>query len=137
MYFYKIYYIVSAFLTGFLLNFVAIYYNTMNTIPFTTMLKLFSLWLFLSVPLCLVGTIYGRSRTSSTDIPCKVNALPRPIPNKHCLVKPKSIIIISGILPFIAISIEIFFIFSAFWSYKFYFVYGFMLLVFSIFYYIL
>lgn len=37
-----------------------------------------------------------------------------------------------GILPFGAIFIEMYFVFTAFWNYKFYYVYGFMLLAFII-----
>jgi transmembrane 9 superfamily protein 3 len=38
----------------------------------------------------------------------------------------------AGILPFGSIFIEMYFLFTAFWSYKFYYVYGFMLLVYTI-----
>lgn len=79
----------TCFLVGFLLNFIAIYYDTMNTIPFATMIKLFMLWLFGYIPLVTVGTIFGRSWSGFVDIPCKVNAIPRPIPQKNCLVRPK------------------------------------------------
>ncbi len=39
---------------------------------------------------------------------------------------------LSGILPFGSIFIEMYFMFSSFWNYKFYYVYGFLLLVFVI-----
>jgi len=41
-------------------------------------------------------------------------------------------IMLTGILPFGSIFIEMYFIFASFWNYKFYYVYGFMLLVFLI-----
>lgn len=39
---------------------------------------------------------------------------------------------VAGVLPFGSIFIEMYFIFTSFWNYKFYYVYGFMLLVFII-----
>jgi transmembrane 9 superfamily protein 3 len=38
----------------------------------------------------------------------------------------------AGLLPFGSIFIETYFIFTSFWNYKFYYVYGFMLIVFVI-----
>lgn len=48
------------------------------------------------------------------------------------MVTPAFIIPVSGILPFGSIFIEMYFVFTSFWSYKFYYVYGFMLLVYFI-----
>ena len=39
---------------------------------------------------------------------------------------------LSGLLPFGSIFIEMYFVFTSFWNYKFYYVYGFMLLVYII-----
>merc|ERR1719198_1310220 len=47
-------------------------------------------------------------------------------------MSPLVIIAASGILPFGSIFIEMYFIFTSFWNYKFYFVFGFMLLVYVI-----
>jgi transmembrane 9 superfamily protein 3 len=42
------------------------------------------------------------------------------------------ITLLGGVLPFGSIFIEMYFIFTSFWAYKIYYVYGFMLLVFLI-----
>jgi len=47
-------------------------------------------------------------------------------------MEPSVIILLGGILPFGSIFIEMYFIFTSFWAYKIYYVYGFMLLVFLI-----
>merc|ERR1711983_320318 len=47
-------------------------------------------------------------------------------------MEPLVIIPMGGILPFGSIFIEMYFIFTSFWAYKIYYVYGFMLLVFLI-----
>ena len=56
----------------------------------------------------------------------------RPIPQSSWYADPSFIIPAAGILPFGSIFIEMYFVFTAFWSYKFYYVYGFMLLVYAI-----
>ena len=43
-------------------------------------------------------------------------------------MEPLIIIMLGGILPFGSIFIEMYFIFTSFWAYKIYYVYGFMLL---------
>ena len=58
----------------------------------------------------------------------RVNAVPRPIPEKKWFMEPLIIIMLGGILPFGSIFIEMYFIFTSFWAYKIYYVYGFMLL---------
>ena len=50
----------------------------------------------------------------------------------HRHAEPIVIIALGGILPFISIFIEIYFIFSSFWAYKVYYVYGFLLVIFII-----
>ena len=47
-------------------------------------------------------------------------------------MEPSVIALLGGILPFGSIFIEVYFIFTSFWAYKIYYVYGFMFLVFSI-----
>jgi hypothetical protein len=64
--------------------------------------------------------------------PCCVFSFNRPIPSAPWFVAPAFIIPMSGILPFGSIFIEMYFVFTSFWSYKFYYVYGFMLLVYFI-----
>ena len=59
---------------------------------------------------------------------CRVNAVPRPIPEKKWYMEPWVIVALGGILPFGSIFIEMYFIFTSFWAYKIYYVYGFMLL---------
>ena len=84
--------------------------------------------LFVILPLNLVGTVLGRNLAGSPDHPCRINAVPRPIPEKKWFMEPWVIVALGGILPFGSIFIEMYFIFTSFWAYKIYYVYGFMLL---------
>lgn len=131
--------VVSAFLvpalvcgTAFFINFIAIYYHASRAIPFGTMVAVACICIFIILPLTLVGTVLGRNLSGQLDNPCRVNAVPRPIPEKKWFMEPLVIILLGGILPFGSIFIEMYFIFTSFWAYKIYYVYGFMLLVFLI-----
>lgn len=116
----------------FLINFVAIYYHASRAIPFGTMIAVASICLFVILPLTLVGTVLGRNVCGQPNNPCRVNPVPRPIPEKKWFMEPSVIVFLGGILPFGSIFIEMYFIFTSFWAYKIYYVYGFMLLVFLI-----
>lgn len=117
---------------AFLVNFISIYYGSSRSIPFTVMLSVTAICLFIILPLTAVGTVLGRNISGEPNYPCRTNAVPRPIPEKKWFMEPNVIILASGILPFGSIFIEMYFIFTSFWAYKIYYVYGFMLLVFLI-----
>lgn len=110
-------------------NAVAIYYHASRAIPFTTMLAIVCICAFVILPLNFLGTVLGRNLKGVADIPCRINVVPRPIPDKKWFLEPWFIVIVAGFLPFGSIFIEMYFIFTSFWAYKIYYVYGFMLLV--------
>jgi len=110
-------------------NWVSIYYHASRAIPFTTMLAIVAICCFVVLPLNFLGTILGRNLKGQADIPCRINVVPRPIPDKKWFLEPWFIILVSGFLPFGSIFIEMYFIFTSFWAYKIYYVYGFMFLV--------
>jgi transmembrane 9 superfamily protein 3 len=128
-----------------LLNSVSLMYGTINTIPFMVMFKLFLIWVFISVPLCVLGTILGRHSVGSSTgkghapasllehFPCRVNAIPRPIPDDvPWYGRPSGLIPLAGLLSFGSIFIELYYVLTSLWNYKFYHVYGFLLGVYSI-----
>lgn len=117
---------------AFFINFIAIYYHASRAIPFGTMVAVACICLFVILPLNLVGTVLGRNMAGQPNYPCRVNAVPRPIPEKKWFMEPSIIVLLGGVLPFGSIFIEMYFIFTSFWAYKIYYVYGFMLLVFII-----
>ncbi|KAL7572352.1 hypothetical protein ACA910_021564 [Epithemia clementina (nom. ined.)] len=121
------------------LNLVSLIYGTINTIPFLVIIKLFFIWVFISVPLCVVGTMLGRhggsdpSKSPLEHFPCRVNAIPRPIPDDvPWYGKPAGLIPLAGLLSFGSIFIELYYVLTSLWNYKFYHVYGFLLGVYSI-----
>ncbi|CAA0189450.1 unnamed protein product [Arabidopsis thaliana] len=117
---------------GFLLNTIAIFYGSLAAIPFGTMVVVFVIWGFISFPLALLGTVVGRNWSGAPNNPCRVKTIPRPIPEKKRYLTPSVVSLMGGLLPFGSIFIEMYFVFTSFWNYKVYYVYGFMLLVFVI-----
>jgi len=115
-----------------IINFIAIYYQSSRAIPFGSMLTIFAIWLFIIFPLTLFGSIIGRNFAGNPNNPCRVNLIPRPIPEKPFYYRPPTLILLSGILPFASIMIEVFFLYSSFWAYKIYSVYGVMLIILAV-----
>jgi len=115
-----------------LLDLIAIAYGSTSAFSFYSISLVTLIWAFIACPLVLAGTIFGRSTSTTGDFPCRINSLRRPIPQTSFITSPIIISFLSGIVPFGSIFIEMYFIFTSFWSYKFYYVYGFMLLIFLI-----
>jgi transmembrane 9 superfamily protein 3 len=114
------------------LNAVAAYHDTSNTMHLGAIFKMISVFSFVAFPLVVGGTLLGRHLGGTNDFPCRVNTIPRPIPSGPWYTMPIVVIPLTGVLPFGSIFIEMYFIFTSFWNYKFYYVYGFMMLVYAI-----
>jgi len=114
------------------LNGVALMYNSISMIPLSTLFILILIYVLLSLPLTLLGTIVGRNWNSKADNPCRINPVPHQIPEKKWYLQLYVHVLLGGILPFGSIFIEMYFIFTSLWHYKYYYVYGFMLLVYII-----
>ncbi|KAI3644118.1 hypothetical protein MP228_010282 [Amoeboaphelidium protococcarum] len=112
-----------------IVNFIAIYYHSTKAIPAGTMVAIFCIWAFMVFPLTLLGTIVGKNWTRKFSFPTRVNPIPRPVPERQWYNEPGFLIFVGGILPFGSIFIEVYFVFTSFWTYKVYYVFGFLLLV--------
>ncbi|XP_051130961.1 transmembrane 9 superfamily member 9-like [Andrographis paniculata] len=102
-----------------------------GAVPFGTMFALVLLWFGISVPLVFVGSYVGFRRPVIED-PVKTNKIPRQIPEQTWYMNPIFSILIGGILPFGAVFIELFFILTSIWLHQFYYIFGFLFLVFII-----
>lgn len=122
----------------FALDIISISYGTINSLPPLVIVKLFFLWTFVSVPLAVVGTLLGRHqfggfKKGAEKFPCRVNSIPRPIPEDvPWYGEPKYLIPLAGLLPFGSIFIELYYVLTALWNYKVYHVYGFLFGMFGI-----
>ncbi|KAJ3708042.1 hypothetical protein LUZ61_011747 [Rhynchospora tenuis] len=102
-----------------------------GAVPFTTMFALVLLWFGISVPLVFAGSYIGFKKPAIED-PVKTNKIPRQIPEQAWYMNPLFSILIGGILPFGAVFIELFFILTSIWLHQFYYIFGFLFLVFII-----
>ncbi|MBA0869452.1 hypothetical protein Goshw_028203 [Gossypium schwendimanii] len=102
-----------------------------GAVPFGTMFALVCLWFGISVPLVFVGSYLGFKKPAIED-PVKTNKIPRQILEQAWYMKPIFSILIGGILPFGAVFIELFFILTSIWLNQFYYIFGFLFIVFVI-----
>ncbi|BAF20136.1 transmembrane 9 superfamily member 9 [Oryza sativa Japonica Group] len=123
----------AAFAVFFVLNALIWGERSSGAVPFTTMTALVLLWFGISVPLVFVGSYLGFKRPAATeDYPVRTNKIPRPIPEQPWYMNPAMSVLIGGILPFGAVFIELFFILTSIWLHQFYYIFGFLFLVFAI-----
>jgi len=101
---------------------------TTNTVSLASMLTVLALWLLLSVPLVFVGAYYG-FKAEKMEFPTRVSTLPRPIPPQPWYLATPLTMVVGGILPFGTVFVELFFILTSIWMDQYYYVFGFLLLV--------
>jgi len=117
--------------TFFLLNLFVWHEGSTVAIPFLQMFQLFLLYVFVYVPLVFLGAFTG-FKHEAVPMACRVQPIPRMIPEQPWHLNPILSVLLGGIVPFGAIFIELFFILTSIWMHKFYYVFGFLLLVFVI-----
>lgn len=109
------------------LNILLWYSKSTAAIPISLYFELTSLWLCLSVPLTLLGGYLG-TLAEAIKFPVRTNHVPREIPARK--YTPWLLVLSAGTLPFGTLFLELFFILSSIWLGRFYYVFGFLLLVF-------
>ncbi|KAJ4764957.1 Transmembrane 9 superfamily member [Rhynchospora pubera] len=98
-----------------------------GALPVSLFFTLLALWFGISVPLTLLGGLYG-TRANHIEYPIRTNQIPREIPPRSY---PSWFLVLgAGTLPFGTLFIELFFILSSLWLGRFYYVFGFLLIVF-------
>jgi transmembrane 9 superfamily member 2/4 len=120
-----------AFVIFFILNALIWGEKSSGAVPFTTMFALVLLWFGISVPLVFVGSYLGFKKPAM-EPPVKTSKIPRQIPEQAWYMNPLFTILIGGVLPFGAVFIELFFILTSIWLHQFYYIFGFLFLVFVI-----
>mmetsp|Transcript_23891 Transcript_23891/g.35055 ORF Transcript_23891/g.35055 Transcript_23891/m.35055 type:complete len:644 (+) Transcript_23891:68-1999(+) len=116
------------FVVYFTLNFALLTEGSSGAIPLSTFFTLLFLWFCVSVPLVFLGSFFGYKKEAPTH-PVRTNQIPRLIPTQAWYLHPVITIALGGVLPFGAVSVELFFILSALWLHQIYYIFGFLFLV--------
>lgn len=102
-----------------------------TAIPFGTLIALLALWLLIQVPLVYVGSWYGYVRTAPWEHPTKTNSIARQIPVQPWYLRSIYGSLLTGLIPFAVLFIELLFVFKNLWQDKsgYYYVFGFLSVV--------
>ena len=115
----------------FWVNMIAWSVESTAALPFTTIMLVTSIVLFVHFPMTVVGAIVGRNITSEFRPPCRTNKVAREIPHVTSWYRhPFAQLVMAGFLPFSAIYIELHYIFAAIWGHKIYTLFGILYLAF-------
>ena len=108
-----------------LINIILFIEKSTAAVSIYELTSLFFLWIFCTLPLILIGSFLGM-KSKKRKIPCKVNAVPRKIPEKPWYLHYRYLSSITGLLCFITILIELNYIMSALWKHELYFIVPFL-----------
>jgi len=110
-------------------NTVAIMYDVTAAVPFGTIFIVLAILVFVGFPLTILGGITGKRVTGAFEAPCRTKNFPREIPAIPWYRSLPCQMVMSGFLPFSAIYIELFYIFSSVWGHSTYQLWGILFLV--------
>ncbi|KAF8235984.1 hypothetical protein L208DRAFT_1422169 [Tricholoma matsutake] len=115
------------FIIIFLLNLCLIIADSSGAVPFGTMLLIVVMWFGISAPLSAIGAYFG-TKQGAVRHPVRVNQIPRQIPPYPKYLRPWAATLLSGILPFGAAFVELYFVLSSIFASRAYYAFGFMAL---------
>jgi len=113
-------------------NSVARMYHTTAALPILTIIEVLTIWTCVGFPLTVLGGIAGRRLAGPFEAPCRTKNFPREIPPIPWYRQLPFQMLMAGFLPFSAIYIELFYIYSSVWGHSAYTLYGILFLVFII-----
>jgi transmembrane 9 superfamily member 2/4 len=115
-----------------IMNVLASIHDSTSAVPFTTILILIYLWSGISLPLVFLGGFFGYKQ-EAVEFPVNTSSIPRQIPDQSWLMRiPFTLAAIGGILPFDSCFVELYYILASVWLDVYYYVFGFLFLVFVI-----
>jgi transmembrane 9 superfamily member 2/4 len=112
----------------FLVNLVAFFNGSTLAVPWHAIFTLAFGWLGILVPSVFVGAYLGQQH-GALEFPLTTSKIPRQIPRQPLYKNNLFDLAISGLLPFGAIFVELYYMMSSLWLEYYYYNYGFLLLV--------
>lgn len=122
---------VIVFTTFFFLNLWVWGKGSSGAVPLTTMIAIVAIWFIISVPLSAGGS-WLAFKQPAFSTPTKVNQIPRQIPPCARSLRPLPSLLMTGVLPFGAIFVELYFIMSSLWTGKIYYMFGFLFICYAL-----
>jgi transmembrane 9 superfamily protein 2/4 len=102
--------------------------GSVKAVPFGSILVVVVLWFGVATPLVFVGAYMG-IKQETIKLPVAVFPTPSEIPEQPWFLSLPLVMIMGGLLPFAAVYVELYFIFSSLWLNQYYYVFGFLLLI--------
>ncbi len=122
---------IITFTTFFFLNLWVWAKGSSGAVPLTTMTAIVTIWFIISVPLSAAGS-WLAFKQPALSTPTKVNQIPRQIPPCARSLQPLPSLLMTGVLPFGAIFVELYFIMSSLWTGKIYYMFGFLFICYAL-----
>jgi transmembrane 9 superfamily member 2/4 len=112
-------------------NTVLAFHHSSASVPFLDVFIVALMWCCVSVPLTFVGAFAGYKK-DAMEYPTITSSIARTIPDPPLTLNPWIGMTLTGIIPFAAAYVELFFIMTSLWMNQFYYVFGFTLIVYII-----
>jgi transmembrane 9 superfamily protein 2/4 len=120
-----------AFAIFFCVNLLVWAHGSARAVPFGSIMVIMVLWLCVSAPLVFGGAVVGMKQPL-IDVPIGANQIARMVPEQSWHHTLPVLMLFGGALPFAAVYVELYFIFSSLWLNQYYYVFGFLLMIFLI-----
>eukprot|EP01103_Thecamoeba_quadrilineata_P019380 TRINITY_DN7821_c0_g1_i1.p1 TRINITY_DN7821_c0_g1~~TRINITY_DN7821_c0_g1_i1.p1 ORF type:complete len:607 (-),score=70.80 TRINITY_DN7821_c0_g1_i1:75-1829(-) len=111
-------------------NTVASIFNTTSYIPLPTVILVIVLWALVGFPLTVFGGIAGKRLAPPFNAPCRTKNFPRAIPPTPWYRQAGVQMLMAGFLPFSAIYIELYYVYTSIWGHNSYTLFGILMIVF-------
>lgn len=119
------------FVTFFVLDLLVWAQGSTGAVPFLQLMAVLTLWFGISLPLTFLGAYFAYKK-DPIEFPVVTSTIPRQIPAQPWYLHPLLAAAVGGVLPFGACFVELFFVMSSLWMDQYYYVFGFLLLVYII-----
>ena len=116
------------------LNTIALAHGSTSALPFTAILTIFALFVFLSFPLSVAGGLLAKNWSSADfNAPTRTTKVAREIPTEIPWYRGRYFqLVVAGFLPFSAIYIELHYIFASMWGHQLYTMFGILFIAFGL-----
>lgn len=114
------------FVMFFCVNLLLALSDASGAVPIGSLFALLLIWAGISVPLSLACGFFGFRRPLSHPPNMRVNQIPRQIPPQAWHHQLWAMMIIGGVIPFLAVSLQLRYIMSAIWFQHIYYMFGFL-----------